>query len=207
MISKRIVIASVSIVLLGAWTFGVIRLNATSEQPQKQVYQVGDHVDYGDNYFDFSSEIIDGYSLEVLSAKVYEYDTYKKVMEIKTSSSSEWHSDYVLDVEIRFFNKGGSEGKGGIPFIYTYLASADNRLAVNTKLVGAMYPQLGDDPIGFSIRPGTDMILHIPFQIEMVPALYVGDEKKYLETTDFYLNVTQYPVKQLVLLRDGSTAA
>lgn len=203
---KRIIIASFCIVLLGAWAFGVICLNAAAEQQQQQVYQVGDRVDYGDNYFDYSSEIIDGYSLEVLSAKVYEYDAYKEYMRIKTDTSAEWNSDYIFDVEIRFFNEGGSEGKGGIPFISTYLASVDNRLAVDTKLVGAMYPQLGGDPFGFSIRPGTDMILHIPYQIEMIPALYVGDEKKYLETSDFYLNVTQYPVKQLVFVRDGSSA-
>lgn len=201
---KWIVISVVSVILFGAWLVGVIRLNVAAEKPQKEVYQVGERVYYGNNYFEYSSEIMDGYSLEVLSAKVYEYDAYLEKMGIETDPTTAWHAEYVFDLEIRFYNSGGTDGKGGVPFISTYLASTDNRLAVNSELVGAMYPQLGEDPYGFSIRPETEMVLHLPYQMEWVPWLYVGDEKEYLEKTDFYLNVTQYPVKQLVFIRDGA---
>ena len=201
---KWIIITSVSVILFGAWLVGVIRLNVAAEKPQKEVYQVGERVYYGNNYFEYSSEIMDGYSLEVLSAKVYEYDAYLEKMGIETDPTTKWRAEYVFDLEIRFYNSGGTDGKGGVPFISTYLASTDDRLTVNSELVGAMYPHLGEDPYGFSIRPETEMILHLPYQMEWISWLYVGDEKDYLEESDFYLNVTQYPVKQVVFIRDGA---
>ncbi len=202
---KWIIPTCITAILLLVWLVRVISLNSTVEQQQEKIYEVGDRVYFGDNYYDVSTEVIDGYSLEVMSAKVYEWDEYKKIMGVPAFETSIWHADYILDVEVHVYNDG-YEKDGGIAFVYTYLASSDNRLAANTELIGAIYPKLGTDPQGFSIRTDTDMIFHIPYQIEGVPALYVGDEKKYLETTDFYLNVTHYPIKQMVLLHDGSKA-
>ena len=104
---------------------------------------------------------------------------------------------YIYDLEIYFYNSD-QDSERGVSLVSTYLASSDNRLAINIDLLTNIYPQLGYKPMEFRIRPGTSMVMHIPFQMEPVPSYYVRDEKAYFYDKDFYLNVTQYPVKQVV---------
>ncbi len=190
----RLIMAIVFLV----WTIAVICLNINCEKQTIITYQIGEVVSYGRNYCEDESDMIDGYKVQVLSGKIYKYDDYLKVMNI-SDDTKKWHPEYICDLEIRFFNDY-SEEDNGIDLISTYLASADNRLAININLLTEMYPQLGESPIGFRIRPGTSMDMHIPFQMEYVPALNVPNEAYYLLHSTFFLNITQYPIKQVVLI-------
>jgi len=187
-----IVIAGIFLV----WLSVVIRVNTTCERQVIKQYEIGDIVSYGQNFYEGEYEIIDGYELQVISAKVYEYEEYLSLMNVSSSEDS-FHSEYIYDLEICFYNSN-QEGERGVNLVSTYLASADNRLAINIDLLTEIYPQLGYSPMEFRIRPGTSMVMHIPFQMEPVPSFYVQDEEAYLYNNDFYLNVTQYPVKQIV---------
>lgn len=193
---KRIIIWVMSTVMFLAWGSVVLLLNATCERQVVKEYEVGDIVSYGQNYYEGDYEIIDGYKAQVLTCTIYEYENYLSQMNLSITSDS-MHSKYIYDLEICFYNDE-SDGERGVNLISTYLASADNRLAINTNLLAEIYPQLGDSPTEFRIRPGTSMVMHIPFQMEYVPSLYVYDEKEYLYENTFYLNVTQYPIKQVV---------
>ena len=152
-------------------------------------------VSYGQNYYEGKYEIIDGYKAQVLSGNIYKYEDYLSLMDIPGQKGS--HQKYVYDLEICFYNED-LDSERGINLVSTYLASSDDRLAINIDLLTQIYPQLGDSPTEFRIRPGTSMVMHIPFQMEYISALYVGDEEKFLKGNEFYLNVTQYPEKQLV---------
>ena len=193
--TKRKVILIIAGVALVLWLAAVIRINITSEHQQIKVYEIGDEVSYGQNYYEGKYEIIDGYKAQVLSGNVYKYEDYLSLMDIPGQKGS--HQKYVYDLEICFYNED-LDSERGINLISTYLASADDRLAINIDLLTQIYPQLGDSPTEFRIRPGTSMVMHIPFQMEYISALYVGDEEKFLKGNEFYLNVTQYPEKQLV---------
>lgn len=203
---RRLIIGSIIILILFVWIIVVVHVNTTAEKQQTQVYKVGDQVYYGNNYYDYSSEIINGYSLKVLSCKVYEYDEYLKLMGIVDPAVST-HAKYVVDVEINFCNEDSSGGKYGVALIPTYLAATDNRLAVNTELLGAIYTQLGSSSMGFMLQPNSNMTLHFPYQMELMSYWFVGDERHFLENTEFYLNATQYPVKQVIQMKNGSSAA
>ena len=193
--NKRKVILITAGVAFVLWLAAVIRINITSEHQQIKIYEIGDVVSYGQNYYEGKYEIIDGYKAQVLSGNVYKYEDYLSLMDIPGQDNS--RQKYVYDLEICFYNED-LDSERGINLISTYLASADDRLAINIDLLTQIYPQLGDSPTEFRIRPGTSMVMHIPFQMEYISALYVGDEEKFLKGNEFYLNVTQYPEKQLV---------
>ena len=193
--NKRKVILIAAGVIFALWLAAVIYINVSSERQKVKVYEIGDVVPFGQNYYEESYEIIDGYKAQVLSGNIYRYEDYLSLMDIPGQKGS--HQQYVYDLEICFYNDD-LDSERGVNLISTYLASADDRLAINTELLSQIYPQLGDSPTEFRIRPGTSMVMHIPFQMEYISALYVGDEEKFLKGNAFYLNVTQYPEKQLV---------
>lgn len=193
--NKRIIIRIIAALVFVLWLAVVIKINITCEREQIKVYEIGDMVSYGQNYYEGSYEIIDGYKAQVLSGNIYRYEDYLQLLDIPGQKGS--HQQYVYDLEICFYNED-LDSERGVNLISTYLASADDRLAINTELLSQIYPQLGDSPTEFRIRPGTSMVMHIPFQMEYISALYVGDEEKFLKGNEFYLNVTQYPEKQLV---------
>ena len=193
--NKRKVIWIIAGVIFAIWLAAVIYINVSSERQKVKVYEIGDVVPFGQNYYEESYEIIDGYKAQVISGNIYKYEDYLTLMDIPGQKDS--HQKYVYDLEICFYNED-LDSERGINIISTYLASADDRLAINIDLLTQIYPQLGDSPTEFRIRPGTSMVMHIPFQMEYISALYVGDEEKFLKGNEFYLNVTQYPEKQLV---------
>ena len=193
--NKRKVILIAAGVIFALWLAAVIYINVSSERQKVKVYEIGDVVPFGQNYYEESYEIIDGYKAQVISGNIYKYEDYLTLMDIPGQKDS--HQKYVYDLKICFYNED-LDSERGINLISTYLASADDRLAINIDLLTQIYPQLGDSPTEFRIRPGTSMVMHIPFQMEYISALYVGDEEKFLKGNEFYLNVTQYPEKQLV---------
>ncbi len=194
--TKRKVLLFVIAGIFIAWFLIVIKVNATCERQVIKEYEIGDIVPFGQNYYEDEYEIIDGYELQVISANVYKYEDYLSLMSISGDENA-FHSKYIYDLEICFYNLD-QEGERGINLISTYLASYDNRLAINIDLLTEIYPQLGYSPMEFRIRPGTSMVMHIPFQMEPVSSFYVQDEEVYFYNNDFYLNVTQYPEKQIV---------
>lgn len=193
--NKRKVIWIIAGVIFALWLAAVIYINISSERQKVKVYEIGDVVPFGQNYYEESYEIIDGYKAQVISGNIYKYEDYLTLMDIPGQKDS--HQKYVYDLEICFYNED-LDSEHGINLVSTYLASSDDRLAINTDLLTQIYPQLGESPMEFRIRPGTSMVMHIPFQMEYISALYVGDEEKFLKGNEFYLNVTQYPEKQLV---------
>lgn len=201
----RLVVIGVCMLLLGLWFYRVISLNIKTEKQKTVVYNIGETVSYGSNYNYSLNEAMNGYEIEALSANVFSYIDYLDRMNLSTDDLEEWHPNFLFVVEIKVINHDNpSEIGGTIDLIDTYLASKDTRLAVDNKLMGRLYPQLGDSPSGFRIRPGTEMILQIPYEMERISWLYVSDEELFLRGSVFYLNVTQYPIKQVIQLEDGA---
>ena len=73
---KKIVILSFIGLLLAVWAFAVWNINATAEKPIVETYSMQDTVAYGENYFRRSDNIIDGYTVTVLSAEIVPYEEY-----------------------------------------------------------------------------------------------------------------------------------
>ena len=73
---KKIAVFSPIVLFLIVWAFAVWNINATAEKPIVETYSMQDTVAYGENYFRRSDNIVDGYTVTVLSAEIVPYEEY-----------------------------------------------------------------------------------------------------------------------------------
>lgn len=201
---KKIVILSFIGLLLAVWAFAVWNINATAEKPIVETYSMQDTVAYGENYFRRSDNIIDGYTVTVLSAEIVPYEEYAQKQGITPpermtdeTGNFLYRPEYVYDVEVRFSNTDNEEGT--VDMFDTLLVNDDAlMLRVDADLWDCMYPQLAGS-YSFRLRPHTEMVFHLPFVVEAVyseryPAERVQKEKMSLV-------ISQYPVKKVIKLK------
>lgn len=111
---KKIAVFFLAALLLIVWAFAVWKTNVKAEKPTTETYSMQDTVAYGKDYFRRSDNIIDGYTVTVLSAEIVPYEEYaqKQVITPPERMTDEtgnflYRPEYVYDVEVRFSNKIG----------------------------------------------------------------------------------------------------
>lgn len=201
---KKIAVFSPIVLFLIVWAFAVWNINATAEKPIVETYSMQDTVAYGENYFRRSDNIIDGYTVTVLSAEIVPYEEYAQKQGITPpermtdeTGNFLYRPEYVYDVEVRFSNTDNEEGT--VDMFDTLLVNDDAlMLRVDADLWDCMYPQLAGS-YSFRLRPNTEMVFHLPFVVEAVyseryPMERVQEEKMSLV-------ISQYPVKKVIELK------
>lgn len=201
---KKIVILSFIGLLLAVWAFAIWNINATAEKPIVETYSMQDTVAYGENYFRRSDNIIDGYTVTVLSAEIVPYEEYAQKQGITPpermtdeTGNFLYRPEYVYDVEVRFSNTDNEEGT--VDMFDTLLVNDDAlMLRVDADLWDCMYPQLAGS-YSFRLRPNTEMVFHLPFVVEAVYSERYPMERVQKEKMS--LVVSQYPVKKVIELK------
>lgn len=201
---KKIVILSFIGLLLAVWAFAVWNINATAEKPIVETYSMQDTVAYGKNYFRRSDNIIDGYTVTVLSAEIVPYEEYAQKQGITPpermtdeTGNFLYRPEYVYDVEVRFSNTDNEEGT--VDMFDTLLVNDDAlMLRVDADLWDCMYPQLAGS-YSFRLRPNTEMVFHLPFVVEAVYSERYPMERVQKEKMS--LVISQYPVKKVIELK------
>lgn len=201
---KKIVILSFIGLLLAVWAFAVWNINATAEKPIVETYSMQDTVAYGENYFRRSDNIIDGYTVTVLSAEIVPYEEYAQKQGITPpermtdeTGNFLYRPEYVYDVEVRFSNTDNEEGT--VDMFDTLLVNDDAlMLRVDADLWDCMYPQLAGS-YSFRLRPNTEMVFHLPFVVEAVYSERYPMERVQKEKMS--LVISQYPVKKVIELK------
>ena len=201
---KKIVILSFIGLLLAVWAFAVWNINATAEKPIVETYSMQDTVTYGENYFRRSDNIIDGYTVTVLSAEIVPYEEYAQKQGITPpermtdeTGNFLYRPEYVYDVEVRFSNTDNEEGT--VDMFDTLLVNDDAlMLRVDADLWDCMYPQLAGS-YSFRLRPNTEMVFHLPFVVEAVYSERYPMERVQKEKMS--LVISQYPVKKVIELK------
>ena len=201
---KKIVILSFIGLLLAVWAFAVWNINATAEKPIVETYSMQDTVAYGENYFRRSDNIIDGYTVTVLSAEIVPYEEYAQKQGITPpermtdeTGNFLYRPEYVYDVEVRFSNTDNEEGT--VDMFDTLLVNDDAlMLRVDADLWDCMYPQLAG-AYSFRLRPNTEMVFHLPFVVEAVYSERYPMERVQKEKMS--LVISQYPVKKVIELK------
>ena len=201
---KKIAVLSLIALLLAVWAFAVWKTNAKAEKLTVETYSMQDTVAYGKDYFRRSDNILDGYTVTVLSAEIVPYEEYAQKQEITLperitdeAGNFLYRPEYVYDVEVRFSNTDNESG--AIDMFDTLLVNDDAlMLRVDADLWDCMYPQLAGS-YSFRLRPHTEMVFHLPFVVEAVyseryPAERVQKEKMSLV-------ISQYPVKKVIELK------
>lgn len=201
---KKIAILSFIGLLFAVWAFAVWNINATAEKPIVETYSMQDTVAYGENYFRRSDNIIDGYTVTVLSAEIVPYEEYaqKQGITLPERMTDEtgnflYRPEYVYDVEVRFSNTDNEEGT--VDMFDTLLVNDDAlMLRVDADLWDCMYPQLAGS-YSFRLRPNTEMVFHLPFVVEAVYSERYPMERVQKEKMS--LVISQYPVKKVIELK------
>lgn len=201
---KKIVILSFIGLLLAVWVFAMWKTNATAEKPIVETYSKQDTVAYGEDYFRRSDNILDGYTVTVLSAEIVSYEEYAQKQEITLpermtdeTGNFLYRPEYVYDVEVRFSNTDNEEG--AVDMFDTLLVNDDAlMLRVDADLWDCMYPQLAGS-YSFRLRPNTEMVFHLPFVVEAVYSERYPMERVQKEKMS--LVISQYPVKKVIELK------
>ncbi len=201
---KKIAVFSPIVLFLIVWAFAVWKTNATAEKPIVETYSMQDTVAYGENYFRRSDNIIDGYTVTVLSAEIVPYEEYAQKQGITppermTDETGKllYRPEYVYDVEVRFSNTDNEEGT--VDMFDTLLVNDDAiMLRVDADLWDCMYPQLAGS-YSFRLRPNTEMVFHLPFVVEAVYSERYPMERVQKEKMS--LVISQYPVKKVIELK------
>lgn len=201
---KKIAVFSPIVLFLIVWAFAVWNINATAEKPIVETYSMQDTVAYGGNYFRRSGNIIDGYTVTVLSAEIVPYEEYaqKQGITLPERITDEtgnflYRPEYVYDVEVRFSNTDNEEGT--VDMFDTLLVNDDAlMLRVDADLWDCMYPQLAGSYF-FRLRPNTEMVFHLPFVVEAVYSERYPMERVQKEKMS--LVISQYPVKKVIELK------
>ncbi len=201
---KKIAVFSPIVLFLIVWAFAVWNINATAEKPIVETYSMQDTVAYGENYFRRSDNIIDGYTVTVLSAEIVPYEEYAQKQGITPpermtdeTGNFLYRPEYVYDVEVRFSNTDNESG--AIDMFDTLLVNDDAlMLRVDADLWDCMYPQLAGS-YSFRLRPNTEMVFHLPFVVEAVYSERYSMERVQKEKMS--LVISQYPVKKVIELK------
>lgn len=201
---KKIAVFSPIVLFLIVWAFAVWNINATAEKPIVETYSMQDTVAYGENYFRRSDNIIDGYTVTVLSAEIVPYEEYAQKQGITPpermtdeTGNFLYRPEYVYDVEVRFSNTDNEEGT--VDMFDTLLVNDDAlMLRVDADLWDCMYPQLAGS-YSFRLRPNTEMVFHVPFVVEAVYSERYPMERVQKEKMS--LVISQYPVKKVIELK------
>lgn len=201
---KKIAVLSLIALLLAVWAFAVWKTNAKAEKPTVEIYSMQDTVAYGKDYFRRSDNILDGYTVTVLSAEIVPYEEYAQKQEITLperitdeAGNFLYRPEYVYDVEVRFSNTDNESG--AIDMFDTLLVNDDAlMLRVDADLWDCMYPQLAGS-YSFRLRPNTEMVFHLPFVVEAVYSERYPMERVQKEKMS--LVISQYPVKKVIELK------
>lgn len=202
--NKKIIALIVSFMLVAAWGIRFIYLNSTAEKPVIEIYNQGEFVDYGDNFFFRSStEQRNGYSIKVVSAKLMKIEDFLDEIGLPYSEYqnmvkelSGFEKKYVVDLNVIIKNTNNSAGN--FDRLDTRINTSNLCLSCDDVLFDYMYPEL-QDSYAFKVRENTEYEMHIPYCPE--PSDEKACDWQFLTTKDFYLNISQYPVKKMIKLQ------
>lgn len=196
---KRVSICAGAFLCLLLWGVRVYQVNAGISLPETKIYQMGETVPFGKDFYFYSAEIIDGYEVTVLSARLMTYQEFMaEYGQQEDYIADEWHRPrFVYDVEVEISNRNREEDNTrGINMINFSLHSVNDILQVNNDLFSMLYPHL-DASWGFALRPESSMVMHIPYGTAGYQKYYTYEG---ISSTDWYLLLSMYPVKKMILV-------
>ena len=157
-------------------------VNATSLKRITAIHTVGDVVELAGSFTDTANENTKGYSVTVESAELLSYEEFMN------------RFDRPLDYLSENSRKSTSTSR-----LFLFNNSFSQYFAFDSDYFSIANPQIDRKVQGIRIRPGTEYVIYYPYILEYGPEL-----KSYLDilqphtTESFYLQVSMYPVKNLI---------
>ena len=190
---------------LAAWMAAFYHTNHLPYQIPDKIYQAGDFVPVGNNYFISPDENPDGYSVQVNDAKLL---TYQQLFEQYNLDYHEYsrldeygnvESNYVYDIELNISNTDNTTGY--IFFGRYLLVDKSLTLFYNSTIQALVYPELAD--VGsLKLKPGANKTLHFFFTPSTgAVQKRVRKVEKMLTEVVFSLCVSEFPARLLIKIK------
>lgn len=190
---------------LASWMAAFYHTNHLPYQIPDKIYQAGDFVPVGNNYFISPDENPDGYSVQVNDAKLL---TYQQLFEQYNLDYHEYsrldeygnvESNYVYDIELNISNTDNTTGY--IFFGRYLLVDKSLTLFYNSTIQALVYPELAD--VGsLKLKPGANKTLHFFFSPSTgAVQKRVRKVEKMLTEDVFSLCVSEFPARLLIKIK------
>ena len=162
---KKIVIISLSVALILAWSIRFYLVNRDIDLPAVRVFQKGENVPVEKDFFVYSDEGMDGYNVKVLEAELVSVDTFLQSYNAGGQAENIGIcTDYIYMVRVSFGNQYNSfVNEKGIDLQVYYLKGTDYVLSLEDTCYRIANPDMPGT--SFSLRQGTDMELVLPFSV------------------------------------------
>lgn len=185
---RKYVITVLALMLIVSYVARVTIVNKNAQRTPTYTYEMGEIVDFGNDYIDGIEECIPGYAVQVLG---YELVDTKELYERYSMGEVE---DYALAntpfyclLKVRFYNNNSDLGENGGLMLNRYSLMSENYMTmISENVFCTMYPDMPG--IDFSLRKGTSLELELPYPITRNEGCTKEDMKKnppMLEIAEF----------------------
>lgn len=187
---KKISFIIIFVILIIVYTIRLLYINNNTFVPELITYNIGEEVSIENDFFDNSSEKMNGYSLVVKDTNVISIDDFKSEY---STFENEMHADYIYLVKVVFKNNDNEFGESAGINLGQYILQKNSYINFPDKEAFQLINSI--DSLMFSLRVNSEKELIIPFDMD---TNYI-DVKK-LKSGVPSLVVSLYPHKKIIKL-------
>lgn len=187
---NKILVISISLLLVIVYISRVIYVNSNTLAPEIVRYKIGDEVPIKDDFFDQSSEKMNGYSIKVTDTDILTIDEFESKY---GEYENEFHAEYIYIVTAIFKNNNNSFGESAGIDLGQYILQQNSYINFIDREAYKLTNEI--DSIKFSLRENSEMEFVIPFDIN---SMYIDIEELKLGMPT--LVVSLYPHKKIIEL-------
>ncbi len=194
---KKIAAIVIAVCLAAGWGIRVYHVNRNLKKSVVKVYDKGQVVPIGKDFFDKSTEDMDGYTVKVLDSElVSSKDFLTRYKERSGLLGKDVDYLYVIKIAVKNeYNMRGEET--GIDLFQYMLQGTDYVLRINDIAYKLTMPNM-DGNLAFSLRRGKEpMEFILPFEV-MTRSYTTVD---HLKADTPKLVVSQYPNKKMLKIK------
>lgn len=196
---KKILALCLAVVLCVGVGLRIWAVNYNRPEVETVIYPMGEVIDMGDDYFYMPDDTCSDYDIEVLSAEVLPVDEYLEKYGFTREEvwgDANVYETTIYEVELWLRNNSDVENyTQGIDLVNMRLVNDQgDDYQICDELLYAMYPQIDQSTYGFSIRPGTEYTVRLPYRA--VDWMRLSTEE--IKNRDTYLWLSMYPTKRMV---------
>lgn len=192
-VRKRVLIIC-GLILLILYTARVIIVNKNADKVPTYIYDVGETVDFGNDYVDTVEECIDGYAVQVLGYEVVDTkELYERYNMGQADEATVKNTPFYCLLKVRIYNKNCDLGEEGGLMLDRYSLTGDNYMAlVSENVFCTMYPDMPGT--SFSLRKGTSTEFELPYPITRTE----GCAKEDMQEKAPMLEISEFPNRKLL---------
>lgn len=202
-IRRKYLFLSLSIVLLillVLWAFQFEKTNRLKYSQQVEVYEMGEMVEIGENFFVDDNEKLDGYSIRVNGAKLVEYQDFIE-SNGEVVNEADFSEAYPMPKYIYLLNitmKNTENTEGSVMALKYALYHNSLQLPVDFTVWGLIDENFEGYPY-IKVKENTEAEITVPF-VPMAADLGMDAKRieSMMEEDPFYFCICEFPIRKMI---------